>query len=76
MAVQTAAPAPGKPPDPGNRFETIDASSRRTGLSRESIRRLVQLKGLSQYRPTGKRILLNVDEIDAAIIASRVPNPT
>jgi excisionase family DNA binding protein len=65
----TAAPA--IPPEPSRRFETIDQTARRTGLSRESIRRMVRDKGLSQFKPTGKRILLDVAEIDATILAAR-----
>lgn len=55
---------------PAQRYLTIADAGAYTGLSQESIRRLISARKLTVYRPVRGRLLVDRQELDAVIRAS------
>jgi excisionase family DNA binding protein len=55
---------PAPPPDDGARFLTLERAAQRTGLSQTSIRRAIGAGKLEAFRPTGRRVLVEVVALD------------
>jgi excisionase family DNA binding protein len=57
-------------PTDGRRFLSLTEASLYSSLSLSTLRRLVEGGKLSRYRPTGRRVLLDRQELDRLILAS------
>jgi excisionase family DNA binding protein len=57
-------------PTDGRRFLSLTEASLYSSLSLSTLRRLVEGGKLSSYRPTGRRVLLDRQELDRLILAS------
>jgi excisionase family DNA binding protein len=54
-------------PDDGARFLNLELAARRSGLSQSSLRRAIEKGRLESYRPTGRRVLVEVTALDAFV---------